>query len=88
MEIKRRRWRWIEHVFRKDKDDIIKIVFRWTPDRRRKRAHQKETWRRLVEHEMKAICRTWKEIEKKAQDRQFWRRLVEALCAEGHKEDK
>lgn len=87
-EIKRKRWRWIGHVMRKESDDITKIALRWTPDGRRKRGRPKETWRRMVEQEMKDMGMTWREIEKKAKDRQLWRALVTALCADGHEEDK
>ena len=87
-EIKRRRWRWIGHILRKENEDISKVALRWTPDGKRKRGRPKETWRRMVENEMKIIGKTWREIEKKAKDRHLWRRLVEALCADGHEEDK
>ncbi|XP_055997864.1 uncharacterized protein LOC125647136 [Ostrea edulis] len=86
MEIKRR-WCWIGHVLQKG-EDITKIALRWTPDGKRKRGRSKETWRRMVEQEMKDIGKTWGEIEKKAKDRQLWRQLVEALCADKHEDDK
>ncbi|XP_048772817.1 uncharacterized protein LOC125678421 [Ostrea edulis] len=88
MEIKRRRWRWIGHVLRKGGDDVTKIALRWTPDGKRKRGHPKETWRRMVEQEMKDIGKIWGEIKKKAKHRQLWRQLVEALCADKHEKDK
>ena len=69
-------------------EDISKVALRWTPDGKRKRGRPKETWRRMVENEMKIIGKTWRVIEKKAKDRHLWRRLVEALCADGHEEDK
>ena len=75
-DIKRKRWRWIGHVLRKGNEDITKIALRWTPDGRRKRGRPKETWRRMIESEMKDLGKKWKETEKKAKDRQMWRVLV------------
>ena len=47
-------------------EDITKIALRWTPTGKRKRGRPKETWRRMVEQEMKDIGKTWTAIEKKA----------------------
>ncbi|XP_063404260.1 uncharacterized protein LOC134687734 [Mytilus trossulus] len=69
-EIKERRWKWIDYVLRKDKDDITKIALRWTPaEGKRKRGRPKETLRRTIESELRIIGMTWGEAEKKAQDR-------------------
>ena len=86
-EIKIRKWKWIGHVFRREKNNISKVSMRWTPAGKRKRGRPKETWRRTVESELKEIGMTWAEAEKKAQDRKLWRELVMALCASRHEED-
>ncbi|XP_063426868.1 uncharacterized protein LOC134710440 [Mytilus trossulus] len=87
-EIKERRWKWIGHVLRKDKDDITKISLRWTPaEGKRKRGRPKETRRRTIESELGIIGMTWGEAERKAQDGQQWRALVVASCANAHEED-
>ena len=86
-EIKLRRWKWIGHVLRRDKNNISKVSLRWTPTGKRKRGRPKETWRRTVESEIKEMGMSWPEVEKKAQDREIWRELVLALCASRHEED-
>ena len=82
MVIMQRRWRWLGHVIRKDRDSITRTALRWTPDSgRRKRGRPRETWRRTIEAEMRTAGKTWKELEKAAMDREQWKSLVSALCA-------
>ena len=77
-----RKWRWLGHVIRKDRDSITRTTLRWTPDSgRRKRCRPRETWRRTIEAEMKTAGITWKELEKAPMDREQWKSLVSALCA-------
>ena len=83
--ITRRRWRWIGHIMRKEQDDITKTALHWTPEGKRKRGRPKETWRRTVEKELKAMKQTWSSIQKLAQNRQEWRSFVAALHASRHK---
>ena len=49
--ISRRRWRWIGHVLRKEKNKHARISLTWTPDGKCKRGRAKETWWRTVERE-------------------------------------
>ncbi|XP_068749524.1 uncharacterized protein [Montipora capricornis] len=80
--IMQRRWRWLGHVIRKDRDSITRTALRWTSDSgRRKRGLPRETWRRTIEAEMKTSGKIWKELEKAAMDREQWKSLVSALCA-------
>ena len=52
--IMQRRWRWLGHVIRKDRDSITRTALRWTLDSgTRKRGRPRETWRRTMEAEMK-----------------------------------
>ena len=81
--VKKRRWRWLGHVMRKDASDIIKTAMHWTPDGKRKRGRPKTTWRRTVEQEMNDMGQTWGTLEKMAKDRQRWRAFVAALHASG-----
>ena len=82
MVITQRRWRWLGHVIRKDRDSITRTALRWTRDSgRRKRGRPRETWRRTIEAEMRTAGKTWKELEKAAMDREQWKSLVSALCA-------
>lgn len=87
-EIERRRWKWLGHVLRKEKNYICRISLRWSPAGKRKRGRPRETWRRTIETEMALMGKTWGEIEKIAKDRKRWRDLVSALCAAQHKEAK
>ena len=82
--ITRRRWRWIGHVMRKDRDDITRTALHWTPEGKRKRGHPKTTWRRTVEGEIKDLNHTWDTIQRLAQDRKEWKTFVAALCARRH----
>ena len=77
--IKRRRWRWIGHVLRKEQGDIVRTALHWTPDGKRRRGRPRTTWRRTVEGEMKDMRMTWGSLTKLAQDRSQWRAFVAAL---------
>ena len=58
--IRRRRWRWIWHVLRMDKNKHVRTALTWTPEGKRKRGRPRETWRRPVERERAE--RTWLQI--------------------------
>lgn len=83
-EMKRRKWKWIGHVFRRDK---IKAVLRRSVDQpnggRRRRCHPKTTWRRMVELDRNAAeWNTWNPARHVAADRTKWSKDVRALpCA-------
>ena len=47
--IMRRRWRWIEHVMRREQDNITRTALHWKPERKRKRGRPRNSWRRTVE---------------------------------------
>jgi hypothetical protein len=87
MEVKARRWKWIGHVSRMERDAVPRVALRWTADGKRKRGRPKETWRRTVEREMKDQNLTWDKIARRASDRENWRTFVEALCTNGCNED-
>ena len=78
--IKRRRWRWIGHVLRKEPGDITRAALHWTPEGKRKRGRPKNTWRRTAERDED---HTWGISRKLAQNRQEWRTFVTALNASG-----
>ena len=79
----RRRWKWIGHVIRKNRNSITRTVLHWTPEGKCKRGRPKKTWRHTVEGEMKTMNNTWGTVEKMAKDRQKWRTFVAALHANG-----
>ena len=87
LEVKRRRWKWIGHICRMPLTSIPRVAMRWTPGGKRARERPKETWRRSVEREMKALGWSWCQVTKLATDRQHWRSLVSALCVIPHEED-
>ena len=79
-EIKRRRWRWIGHVLRREPSDLERVVLTWHPQGRRGIGRPRKTWRRMVETERQAAgWRTWGEVAAAARDRENWRTIVERL---------
>ena len=88
LEIKRRHFRWLGHVFRMAPERIPKVALGWTPAGKRKRGRPKTTWRRTVAAELKEVNLTWGEALHAAQDRTRWRQIVEALCPTRDEEDK
>ena len=86
--IRRRRWQWVGHALRRDRDNIARVALTWTPEGKRRRGRPKTTWRRTLEAEALAQNKTWKDLETLAKDRHAWSDFVAALCANGCKEDK
>lgn len=80
--IMQRKWRWLGHVIRKDRDSLTRTALRWTLDSgRMNRGSPQETGRMTIEAEMKTAGNTWKELEKAAMVREQWKYLVSAVCA-------
>ena len=80
--IKQKRWRWLGHVIRRDRDSITRTALKWTPDSgRRKRVRPRETRTRAIEAKMKTTGKTWEELHKAATEREEWKSLVSAFCA-------
>ena len=87
-DVRRRRWKFIGHIMRKDPNNDCRIALTWTPEGRRKRGRPKTTWRRTAEREReKAGWKNWGEVQIAAADRAGWRDSVEALCATWHEVD-
>ena len=81
-EIRRRRWNWIGHVLRKDRNDDCMVVMGCQPERKRKVGRPKITWRRIVERKCRQERWTsWAEARTAAKDRTGWKAKVAALCA-------
>ena len=81
-EIRRRRWNWIGHVLRKDRNDDCMVAMGWQPEGNRKVGRPKITWRRTVERECRQERWTsWAEARTAAKDRAGWKTKVAALCA-------
>ena len=63
LEGEKRRWRRIGRVNRMPPTSIPRVAMRWTPAENR-RGRPKETWRRSVDREMKALGWSWGQIAK------------------------
>ena len=53
---------------------------------KRKVGHQKQTWRRSTDAEIKAAGTTWTELKRTNQNRVRWRGVVAALCCTRNQE--
>jgi len=84
----RRRWRWIEHVLRREPENITRVALHWTPEGKRQRGRPKNTWRITVEEELKTLKHNWGTIRKQTLSKQQWRTFVAALHARRHKDSK
>ena len=82
-EVKKRRWKWLGHLLRMDRNRHPHAALRWAPPGKRRRGRPLGTWRRTVENEMKEAGKTWNELTWLAQDRDAWRSFVGALCSRG-----
>ena len=59
-EIRRRRWNWIGHIMRKDREEHCVTALEWRPEGRRRPGRPKATWRRIVAGKRKtAGCQSW-----------------------------
>ncbi|VDP61978.1 unnamed protein product [Schistosoma curassoni] len=59
-EIKKRRWKWIEHTLRKSSNCITRQVLTWNPEGKRKSGRPKYTLHRIIEADMKTMNNNWK----------------------------
>jgi hypothetical protein len=60
IQIKKRKWRWIEHTLRKPAGAIEKDVIDWIPQGTRRRGRPRKT-RRTTEEEITEMGKTWRE---------------------------
>ena len=79
IQIKKRKFRWLGHTLRKDRDDITKYSLKWNPQGQRKVGRPKNTWRRQLDKELKD--HGLRDAENQAQDRRKWRKIVSGLCS-------
>ncbi|XP_078352437.1 uncharacterized protein LOC144637177 [Oculina patagonica] len=78
--VKVRRWTWIGHILRREKDNNCRVALTRTPEGKRKRGRPKISWRRTVEGERKDLGWTsWNEVEQRAKDRDGWRTFLGSL---------
>ena len=79
-ELKRRKWRWIEHTLRKPKHNITRQALQWNPQGKRGRGRPRNTWRRDFIAEMEIEVYRWQDLERMAQNRTRWRTVISGLC--------
>ena len=81
-EIRKRRWNWIGHVFRKERNDDCMVAMECQPKGKRTLGRPKTTWRRTVKKESRQErWASWAEDRGAAQDRASWREKISTLCA-------
>jgi hypothetical protein len=78
VEIRKRKFRWFGHTFRKEDGEIPKAALLWNPQGNRKRGRPRNRWRRSVNKE---AGRSWNELRFLAADRQKWKGLIDNLCS-------
>ena len=86
LEVKKRRWSWLDHVLRIKKERHPHAVLTWVPPSKRKPGRSLGMWRRKVE-EMTEAGKNWYELRWLAQDSGGWRTFVGTLCSTGSEED-
>ena len=85
-EIKKRKWAWIGHTLRKPAKNTTRQALSWNPQGKRKVGRLRQTWRRSVEEELKAIGMKWSELGRTCQNRVRWRSVVTDLCSPRNQE--
>jgi hypothetical protein len=88
-EVKRRRWQWIGHISRRDREDHCMTALIWAPEGKRKVGRPKINWRRTVEKERNDMgWSSWSQVRNAATDQMAWKRYTQALCANGREEGR
>ena len=88
-EVKIRRWKWVGHILRMEKNSNCETALTWTPEGKRKVGRPKTTWRSTIENERRILgWNSWNEARRVAADRTRWRRFTSALWATGPEEDR
>ena len=66
-DVKRRRWKLIGHILRKDKNSDDVTALTWAPEGKRKRGSPKTTWQKMIEKEREeGGWKSWEEVRKDA----------------------
>ena len=74
-EVKTRRWKWIGHVLRMEKNSHCRTALTLQPEEKQRRGRPRTTWRRTVEHERKGMgIASWEIARNMAVDRTGWRK--------------
>ena len=81
--IRKRKWRWIGHTFRKPASNTTHLSLEWNSQGVRRRGRP----RRTIQQEYKDLGMSWEEVKRTAKNRARRKAVVEALCAGRSKED-
>ncbi|XP_068756220.1 uncharacterized protein [Montipora capricornis] len=69
-DVRRRRWKFIGHIMRKEPNNDCRTALTWAPEGQRKRGRPRTTWKRTAEREReKAGWKNWSEVQMAAADR-------------------
>ena len=79
--IRKRRLRWLSHMWRMDKDRRANQVLNWIPEGRKRKGRPRKNWAETVKSDLRGLEISWERAEERAMDRVEWRRCV-ARCTE------
>ena len=83
-EVKLRRWKWVGHILRMDKNSKCETALTWTPEGRRKVGRPKTTWRSTIKNERRIQgWSSWNEARCVAADKASWMSCTSAIWATG-----
>ena len=81
-EIKIRRWKWIGHVLRMERNSHCRTALTWQPEGKRRQGRPRTTWHRTVENEKKEIgIASWEIARNMAMDTTGMRKRILASRA-------
>ena len=66
--IRKRKWKWVGHILRRQNSNITKNALDSNPQGKRRRGRPTTTWRRTIESVLKACQLTWAEAKKAAKE--------------------
>jgi hypothetical protein len=81
LQIKKRKWRWIGHILRKNDGQTEKQALDWNLQGVKRRERPKQTWKRTVVETAAKCCKTWSEVKRLVKNRVRWRCFTDALCS-------
>ena len=87
-DVKARKWGWIGHTLRKEKENIARHALDWNPQGKRRVGRPRKTWRRTVEEEAKTAGLTWAQIKGAAQNRVRWKCVTADFFSPGAIKDR
>ena len=84
--IRKRRLRWLGHVWRMDKDRRANQALHWVPEGRKRKGRPRKNWTETVKSDFRGLEISWERAEELAMDRVVWRRCF-ARCTEMYRMD-